>query len=100
MIEPDCTTSWTSWDPTGCFWAELEQRRDAQINALELAAAVLGLATFGPLLRGATVRLWIDNSAGESQIKKGSARKWDHNRIVHHAWSLSLRFGFGLWVTS
>ena len=73
-------------------------RSDNQIVALEHLAVVVSIASFAPLLVARTVRLWIDNSAGELQLAKGSARSADHNRLVHIVWTLAARFRIGLWV--
>ena len=65
--------SYIEWVPDGSFWSALLMRSDNQIVALELLAVVVSIATFAPLLSAHTVRLWIDNSAGELQLRRDLA---------------------------
>ena len=89
---------YTEWVPDGRFWNALLLRSDNQIVALELVAVVVSIATFARLLVARTVRLWIDNSAGELQLRRGSARSDDHNRLVHSVWLSSIEWGFNFWI--
>ena len=73
-------------------------RADNQIMALEILGVALGLSTFVDMLRGRVVRCWVDNAGGEAALLRGSARKIDHNRIVHGVWAFCLVNAIGLWI--
>ena len=62
-------------------------RRDNQICSLELCAIALGLSTFEEFCRGRRVHVWSDNCGSERAVKRGSARAWDHNEVVHAIWA-------------
>ena len=65
----------------------LLDRSDQQIVALEMWAVLLALETFAERLRGAYVKVWIDNRAGEAILRRGSAACEDHNLIAHCIWT-------------
>ena len=62
-----------------------------------MVAALMGLLTFEPELRGKVVVVWIDNTAAERIFFRGSGRCADHNRIAHQLWSWAFQNNVGLW---
>lgn len=74
------------------------ERSDHQIMGLEILAVLVGLCTFAPQLVGKVARIWEDNSGAEGSLSKGSAVSVDHNWLVHSAWLLAAKWGFGVWV--
>ena len=88
----------SDWMPSEDVLANFVERRDAQIMGLELLAVVFGLCTFLDDVRGKYVRIYIDNTGGESALEKGAARSADHNLLVHSVWHLGARYGFGIWI--
>jgi hypothetical protein len=73
-------------EPTVEELALLDSREDLQIMGLELLAIALGLATFVDELTNRDVVVWSDNVGAEGAVRSGSARAWDHSRIVHCIW--------------
>jgi len=73
------------------------ERNDAQIMTLEIMAILVGLHTFGDVIRGASVRVWTDNVGGERTLRKGSAKQEDHNLLVFAVWFAAARLGCALW---
>ena len=61
-------------------------RRDNQICGLELCAIALGLCTFAEHLEGQKVHVYSDNCGSQHATDRGSAKAWDHTRIVHALW--------------
>ena len=61
-------------------------RSDNQICSLELCAIALGLSTFGDFCKGRKVHVWSDNAGSEWAVRRGSAKAWDHNEVVHAIW--------------
>ena len=62
------------------------QRKDKQITTLEILAIAIGLSTFADELQGRKVVVWSDNTGAESAARKGSARAWDHCRLIQQSW--------------
>ena len=54
--------------------------------------------TFGSQLAGPCARIWVDNSAGEAILRRGSGRCDDHNNIVHAIWTVAVRLRAGVWI--
>ena len=69
------------------------KREDGQICGLELCAIALGLSTFADHCEGHKVRVWSDNTGSENSMRRGSARAWDHNQIVHAIWVKAAMLG-------
>ena len=61
-------------------------RSDNQICSLELCAIALGLSTSGDFCKGRKVHVWSDNAGSEWAVRRGSAKAWDHNEVVHAIW--------------
>ena len=61
-------------------------RRDSQICGLELCAMALGLCTFSRQCYGQKLHVWSDKCGSENATKRGSAKAWDHNHVVHAMW--------------
>ena len=78
---------------------KLVPRKDAQIAALEMLAALMGLHTFADALRCTTVVVWIVNTAAERVFFRGSGRCANHNRIAHLLWSRALEHNVALWFS-
>ena len=77
----------TSMEVQAYILDSLIARADNQIMALELLGVALGLSTFVDMCRGRVVRCWVDNTGGESALIRCSAKRLDHNRIVHGVWA-------------
>ena len=86
VIYVDNECFYTDWAPPEPLLQNFKARRDNQIMGLELLAIALGLSTFETLLQGRRVRIWSDNVGGEAAMRKGSAKEFDHNCIVHCIW--------------
>ena len=69
-----------------------------QITTLELLATSIGLSTFQAELQGRKVVVWSDNKGAEGASRKGSAKAWDHCRLVHDIWMHALQNGTHLWI--
>ena len=82
--------------PQPAVLAELLERNDQQIMGLEMLAAFFGLSTFARTLKGSCIHLWIDNTAGESALRKGASKCRDHNLIAHNLRLYAAQIGFGL----
>ena len=74
------------------------ERNDAQITGLEILAIAVGLSTFAEALRGRRVRTFFDNVVAEGALRRGAARAFDHNLLIHNAWSLALAERIQVWV--
>ena len=74
--------------PPQCVIKQLLLRKDNQIMALELLPIALGLSTFATQLAHRSVHVFSDNTGSEWCAKRGTARAWDHARIVHMIWKL------------
>ena len=48
-------------------------------------------------LRGRTVRIRMDNTAGEQILLKRSGRRTDHNWLAHEIWTIAYQIGAGVW---
>ena len=87
---------WTDCSVPSEVLATFSHRADDQIVGLELLGVLLGLASFAQQLRGQNVRIWCDNVAGECILRRGSAKKSDHNRLAHWVWRFAYDSGIGL----
>ena len=74
------------------------ERNDAQIAGLEILAIAVGLSTFADALRGRKVRIFSDNVVAEGALRRGAARAFDHNGLIHAAWTLALAERIHIWV--
>ena len=67
------------------------------IFQLELLAVLLFLQVYGPLLRGAALRLFVDNEGAKCALISGySANVWG-SRIVAQVWVEAARWDIALW---
>jgi hypothetical protein len=69
-----------------------------QITTLEILAISIGLSTFQAELAGRKVVVWSDNKGAEGATRKGSAKAWDHCRLVHDIWTHALQNNTHLWI--
>ena len=69
-----------------------------QITTLEILAISIGLSTFQAELGGRKVVVWSDNKGAEAIAEKGSAKEWDHCRLVHDIWTHALQNNTALWI--
>ena len=69
-----------------------------QITTLEILAISVGLSTFQKLLRGRKVVVWSDNRGAEGASRKGSAKAFDHCRLVHELWLHALQNQTHVWI--
>ena len=83
----DGRSFYTDMEPPQALLDFFLTRGDSQIAGLELAAIALGLCTFGEHFVGQKVRVWSDNCVSECATRRGSAKAWDHNQIVHSLWT-------------
>ena len=74
------------------------RRGDRQIMSLELLAIALGLSTFAKQCADRRVCIFSDNVGAEGSSRKGTARSWDHARIVHCIWKKAVTLGAHIWV--
>ena len=51
---------------------------------------MVALSTFAREIRGRKVLLFSDNTGAELSVTKGSAKAWDHNKMVHSIWTQAL----------
>ena len=82
----DGLSFYTDMVPPTALLNMFKDRSDGQICSLELCAIALALCTFHQLCGDQKVRLWSDNRGSENATRKGSAREWDHNHVVHSIW--------------
>ena len=94
----DSTIRYTVWSPPAALLAKLVARQDNQIGSLEILAILLALSTFRVDLEGRKVVLYSDNVGAEKGTARGSARAWDHNRLVHQIWTVAINCRIKLWV--
>ena len=59
---------------------------------------MVALSTFAPEIRGRKVLLFSDNTGAELSVTKGSAKAWDHNKMVHSIWTQALEQKMRLWI--
>ena len=69
-----------------------------QITTLEILSISIGLSTFQSELRGRKVVVWSDNKGAEGASRKGSAKAWDHCRLVPDIWLHALQNSTHLWI--
>ena len=94
----DGLSYYTDMEPPQALLDFFVERRDAQICGLELCAIALALCTFGEFCEGRKVHLWSDNCGSEHATRRGSAKAWDHNHIVHALWVKAAMLRCHLWV--
>ena len=83
----------------GQDWMDfVPKRKGGDIMAWELVSIVLGLHTFASHLRGRSVRVWTDNTAGEGALHKGGCKAADMNLLVHHIWMWAFKEKTALWI--
>lgn len=98
VLVSDDLITYSDWAPCHNVLDTFCPRKDNQIMGLELLAVLFGLSTFLDKITGSCVRVWIDNSAGEAAVQRGSAGSSDHNALVHGMWLLAAKYGFALWI--
>ena len=69
-----------------------------QITTLEILAISVGLSTFQEILKDRKVIIWTDNKGAEGSCRKGSAKAWDHCRLVHELWLHALQNHTHVWI--
>ena len=89
----DGRSFYTDVAPPDCILKLFSKREDGQICGLELCAIALGLSTFADHCEGQKVRVWSDNTGSENSTRRGSARAWDHNQLVHAIWVKAAMLG-------
>ena len=89
---------YTDMEPSTDVMKLFEQRQDNQIMGLETLAIALALSSFKSSLYGRNVRIWSDNVGSESATRKGAAKSFDHNSLIHGIWSQALRLKIALQV--
>ena len=89
---------YTDWEPTAELMNLFTVRKDAQIMGLELLAIAIGLCTFADKLQSRKICIWSDNTGSEATTDKGTAKSWDHARIVHSIWLKAAMIKAHLWV--
>lgn len=94
----DDTIYYTSWEPSQQLADTLNSRNDANIMAWELLSVALGVCSFQQLLHGRRVRICSDNVGAESGLRSGSAKRDDHNMIIHALWLHAARNQYSAWV--
>ena len=94
----DGRTLYTDGAPAERLMEQFQERSDNQIMSLEILAIVVGLSTFTAELYGRKVIVWGDNAGAEHATRKGSARSWDHCRLIHSIWTHALINRMALWV--
>ena len=87
VFTDDGRTFYTDVAPPQSLLDYFIDRSDNQICSLELCAIALGLSTFGHFCTGRKVHVWSDNSGSENAVRRGSAKVWDHNEVVHAIWA-------------
>ena len=85
-------------EPSTSTLACFRSRRDNQIISLVLLSIALELSTFSMILKGRRVRIWSDNNGSEASLRKGRARSFDHNALVHCLWRKAALDQLHLWV--
>ena len=98
VIFIDGNIVYTDWAPPPHLLRIFESRKDSQIMGLELLAIALGLSTFLSEVADRKVRIWCDNVGGEQATRKGAAKQFDHNCIVHCLWLFAARFKIALQI--
>jgi len=88
----------TDFAPPSSLLEMSRSRNDDQIMGLEMLASALGLSTFEDHIKGKNVCLWSDNVGGECASRRGSAKNFDNNCIVHCLWLYAARPKLGLQV--
>ena len=63
-----------------------------------MLAIALALSTFGQMIAGRHVRVWSDNTGSESSTKKGAAKAFDHNCLVHCLWLMAAKLQIDMFV--
>jgi len=61
-------------------------------------AIMVALSTFAREIRGRKVLLFSDNTGAELSVTKGSAKAWDHNKMIHSIWTQALEQKMRLWI--
>ena len=64
----------------------LVKRNDNQIMGLEIMSIALGISSFSELIKSRKVRVWSDNKGAEGCTRKGAAKSFDHNSLIHAFW--------------
>ena len=62
-------------------------------------ARFAGISTFEQELRDRNIVVHTDNTVAEHGLRKGRARSFDHNAIVHSIWAKAWQKSAGMWVT-
>ena len=86
LFMSDGQSCYTDLVPPASLLTFFLDRRDSQICGLELCAIALGLCTFQQQCFGQALHVWSDNCGSENATRRGSAKAWDHNHIVHALW--------------
>ena len=68
------------------------------VRVQEIIAILLALVTFRQQLAGRKVVLYSDNKGAEYSTKKGSAKAFDHNALIHEIWTFVVAQHIHLWI--
>ena len=98
VLMKDGMISYTASPPRQDWMRQLARRGDNQILSLEILAIMVALSTFGDDLSGRNVVLYSDNVGAECATRKGDAKAFDHNQLVHEIWTHALLMKFNLWI--
>ena len=96
VIAVDNRGFYSDMEPSEDVLKNFRKRNDSQIMGLELLAIAFGLSSFLEMCAGRTVRVWSDNVGAESCARRGSAKSFDHNCIVHCIWLFAAKHGINL----
>ena len=89
---------YTDMESSASTLACFRSRKNNQIMGLELLAVAWGLSTYSMILRGRRVRVWSDNTGNEASLRKGRARAFDRNALVHFLTRKAALDKLHLWV--
>ena len=98
MLFIDGRFHYTDGVPSQAIMEQFSARNDRQITTLEILSISIGLSTFQSELKGRKVVVWSDNKGAEGTTRKGTAKAWDHCRLVHDIWSHALQNNTHIWV--
>ena len=72
--------------------------RKTQIVPIEMLAPIVALATFGPMIRGKDIILFIDSEAVEGALIKGYSAREDLSELVSVFWDLALELRVNVYI--
>ena len=72
--------------------------RKTQIVPIEMLAPIVALSTFGPMIRGKDIILFIDSEAVEGALIKGYSAREDLSELVSVFWDLALELRVNVYI--